>query len=104
VEHFTLHQLPVQFIVHRREDMLCCVQHPVGHGLPGQLQPLPPPFLLLPVRCYNRARDFFDQQKQLIYVTSLFDPKLLEKAASIKGEKSCGGVGWPGGWRTILTA
>ncbi len=49
MEHLALHQPPVQHIIHRLQPVLRRPQHPVGHSLPGELEALPSPLLLLPV-------------------------------------------------------
>ena len=57
VQYGFLAQALVQFIIHRPPPSVRGLQDPVGHGLPGQLQPLPLKLLLQTVQ--RRAHDKF---------------------------------------------
>ena len=54
VEHLSLEEPPVQFLIYRFQPVLRHPQHPVAHGLPAQLHACPVPLLFLPVqRCVH---------------------------------------------------
>ena len=50
MEDHPFQQLPVQYVVDGTEPILAAPDHPVAHGLPGEGNPHPLEFLLLPVQ------------------------------------------------------